>query len=106
MDFEKMRKRVELQSVTETTSGLGETSRAWATYATVWASIKQLTGRELFYSQQVHSEATTQITIRYSSAVVTKNRVLFGARIFQILDIKNIDEKNERLELLTVEVKE
>jgi SPP1 family predicted phage head-tail adaptor len=106
MDFEKMRKRVELQSVTETTSGLGETSRAWATYSTVWAAIKPLQGRELYYAQQIHSEATTQITIRYSSAVVTKNRVKFGSRIFQILDVKNIDEKSERLELLTVEIKE
>jgi SPP1 family predicted phage head-tail adaptor len=106
MDFEKMRKRVELQSVTETTSGLGEVGRAWATYATVWANIKPLQGRELVYAQQIHSESTTQITIRYASAVVTKNRIKFGTRIFQILDVKNIDEKNKIQELLTVEVKE
>ena len=42
-----LRHRVELQEPVENQDGYGEAERTYTTYATVWASVEPLSGREL-----------------------------------------------------------
>ena len=46
MEAGQLRHRVTIQQATETTDGFGGVTQAWATFATVWAAVEPLTGRE------------------------------------------------------------
>jgi len=71
--------------------------------ATVWASVEALTGRELFSAQQLVSEVTHKITIRWLDGIKSSMNVWFDGRQFQIQAIQNPDERHKLLILLCVE---
>lgn len=69
-----LRRRVELQRRIETRAGGGETVWTWETVETLWAEIAALSGRETFLAQQVASEATMRVRIRWCPHVKPKMR--------------------------------
>jgi SPP1 family predicted phage head-tail adaptor len=109
MEVGKLNKRIELQLNSEETSAyttsFGGLTTTWATASTVWASIRPLSGRELFIAQQAQSDANYEIRIRYYTGLDTFYRIKFGTRYFQILSVLNTDEHNEEMLLQCKEVK-
>lgn len=105
----KLNKRIELQVNSEETSAystsLGGLTTTWAMASTVWASIRPLSGRELYTAQQAQSDTDHEIRIRYYSGLDTFYRIKFGTRYFQILSVLNTDEHNEEMTLLCKEIK-
>ena len=99
----KLRHYVKLQSSTQAQSGYGEESKTWATDESIFAEIKPLRGSELLEYQQINSELTHRIIIRYTSNATSAKRILFGTRIFDINVVRNIDERNIYQELLCKE---
>lgn len=73
----QMRHRVVLQSRGDTELPSGEIVAGYTDLAEVWARIRPLSSREFFAAQQVSSEATTEITIRWREGVETAGRVLY-----------------------------
>jgi len=104
MQAGQLRHRIELQSSDGSKNTFGEKEKIWTTYATVWASIEPLRGRELLWAQQISAELTHSILIRYNSDVTVKDRAKMGVRIFTFNVVKNMDEKDEMLEILCKEV--
>lgn len=104
----ELRHRVEIQSNTETVDDHNAPQPGWSAEITVSGSIQHLSGRELVAAQQVHSEATYEIKVRYipTLTVLPSMRVKFGTRYFWILDVDNVDERNRELILACKEVKE
>ena len=100
----RLRHRVKLQSVSETPDSYGERTETWATYATVWASIRPVSGREVVEATQVGGEVQTLIEIRYNSSVTVKDRVKFGTRLFDINHVANPENRNEKQRLTCTEV--
>ena len=100
----RLNKRVTLQSATLARDGHGQAIETWSNVATVWAAIEPIRGREYFAAQQVSAETTHRVTIRHRSGVSPQWRVVFGSRTFRIESVINPLEKNERLELMCVEV--
>lgn len=72
-------------------------------FATVWAKVEALTGRELEAAQQKVSEVTHRITIRWLAGVKSNMNVWFDNRQFQIQDVENPDERHKLLMLLCIE---
>ena len=66
---------------------------------TVWASINSLQGREFENSSITVSELTHIIMIRFIDGLTTNHRVIFDSRIFEIVSIKNIEEREALLRL-------
>ena len=100
----KLRHRVELLSPTGAQDTFGGTSATGlASFATVWASVEALTGRELFAAQQVVAEVTHRVTMRYMPGVLAKMVVWFDNRQFQIQAVQNPDERKKMLMLLCLE---
>ena len=97
-------KKITIQYKTKTRNTFGEEVIAWATFAAVWAGIKQMHGKELYASQQFHAESNYLVKIRYRKGVLPTMRVLYGAKIFDILYVKNVDEENVVMELLCKEL--
>ena len=100
----RLDKRVTLQSATSARDGHGQAVETWSDVATVWAAVEPIRGREFFAAQQVSAETTHRVTMRWRSGVSPKWRVVFGGRTFRIESVINVREKNERIELMCVEV--
>lgn len=102
----KLRHRVVLQQRTAaspTNHPSGEKDAAWTTYLTVWASVEPLAGRELFAAQQVNSEVSVRIRMRYRDGITHKLRASFDGRIYDIVAVIDREERHVELELLCTE---
>ncbi len=103
MNAAKLRSRITIQQKAAPFDANGEPDGTWSTFATVFASIKQTGGREVYINQQVVAQATHQIEIRYKSGVTTKMRVLHGSRVFDIVNVIDKDERHMEMWLVCKE---
>jgi len=88
-----MRFRIALQSASENPSAHGDPGKTWATDATRWCSIEPMKGREFVGGAQTDSRVTHKVRIRAGDSVVDAltphDRLLFGTRIFNIIEVIN-----------------
>lgn len=90
-----LRHSVSIENYTTARGANGTETQSWSAAETVWASIEQLSGRELMIARQIKADATHRITMRYTSNLTAKSRVVFGSRVFYPLDPPaNTDQKN------------
>ena len=79
-------------------TAIGETDAAWTTYATCYAQIQPLLGREFMAAQQVQSKVDTKIRVRYMAAVTdgitAAMRVNDGGKIYNIEAAINVENRN------------
>jgi len=104
MQAGRLNKRVKLQRLAENQDSFGEMVRSYSDYATVWASIEPLQGRELEHAQQISAETSHKVKIRYNSNVASEHRVIYNDRIFEIEAVLNPYERNEQLVLMCKEI--
>lgn len=104
MQIGKLRHRITLQKQVNTVNDYGAAVTTWKNVATVWADVRPLSGREYFSAQQVQSEVTTQIWLRYLDGIMPTMRVKFGKRTLEIVSVLNTQERNVSLRLMCKEV--
>jgi SPP1 family predicted phage head-tail adaptor len=100
------RSLVEFQSLSGTANAYNEIipeDEVWTPYATRWAMIEPLQGRELIEAQQVKAEVSHKITILAGLTVSSKDRIRFGNRIFDIGPAVNVGEANRELQIMAIE---
>ena len=61
--------RITISQLTVARGALGGHDETWARYATVWAQMQDMTGREIFQAKAMGSAATKLFTIRYLAGV-------------------------------------
>lgn len=98
-----LRNYVVIQRSTETHDSNQELILTWSTFASVWAEILPLIGREYWASRQVVSEVTGKIRIRYLAGVTAKMRVIDGSKTYDIEAVIDVENKHEELVLLVKE---
>ena len=98
----QLRHSVAIQSATESRDSY-DVDFAWATVATVRASISPLSGTESIVADQEQATATHKVVMRYWSGLTTSHRLLWGSRVLEIQSIVDVDERNRRIELLCKE---
>ncbi len=98
-----LRHRVTIQRKTATVDTHGGPIETWETVCSISASIEPLQGREFIAAQAVNAEITGKIRIRYRSDITASMRVLFGAKIYNILSVINPAELNRELVLMVSE---
>ena len=96
-----LRHRITIQQLAEAENDMGDIVQVWTDFAIVWASVEPLSGREYLSAQQVTSETSGRIRMRYKAGVMATMRVLFGGRIYRILSVINPEERNIEFELMT-----
>lgn len=108
MKIGKLRHRVTIQKLISTPDGGGGSTKTWIDDATVWAAIEPLRGGERYVAQQVQSELTHKITMRYREGIKPQMRIKYKDRIkdriFEIWSVIDIDERRIWLEMLCSEV--
>ena len=96
--------KIIFQEQTQTKSSVGQPKNTWNDILTTWASIQTISGKEQFLSNQNFQTLSHKLRVRYSKLINSKQRILFGNRIFKILAVLNIYEKNKEFEILVEEV--
>lgn len=84
---------VSLQSYTESIdSNTGEKLQSWSEYATAWARIQQAeSGSEVVDADRREHKQTVNFTIRFNSSVMTKHRIVWDTKNFNIINVANIE---------------
>jgi len=100
----KLRHRLAFNSLSRGRDEFGGTIDMFTTYATLWGSIRPMTGRELENAQQISGELTHMVRIRYNSSVAITNRFTFDDRTFEIVYILDYDERNIWMDMMAKEI--
>lgn len=74
----------------------GEQGTAISVLASVWASIRPREGSEIIGSQEVQAQTTHDIVIRYLTGIDAKHQILYGARTFEIKNVRNVYELDHK----------
>jgi SPP1 family predicted phage head-tail adaptor len=100
----ELRSRVVVQSATRTTDAGGGFATTWADGASLWAKVEPLEGSELLRAQQLQARVTHRVTIRYRRGLTAASRLRLGARVLDIQQVIDVDERHQFTELLCEEV--
>lgn len=94
MQAGKINRRITIEQRVEVDDGGGGKKITWQPFATVWASITPSTGREVYQSDQVRAELWYDIKIRYRAGVKSSMRVNYNGRLFNIRNVRDIEERH------------
>lgn len=70
-----------------------------------WASFRDLKGTAFYASQQLNTKIEGTLKIRYRSDIKSEYKFKLGDRIFEIITVVNVDEKNRELLIRYKEMK-
>lgn len=99
MDAGKLDQRITLQSATPGKDAVGGPTETWGDVATVWAQVRDLSGKAINAAQQVGSAVTRRVTIRWRGGVDAAQRVKFADnRVAKVAFVREVGRK-ELLEL-------
>jgi head-tail adaptor len=96
-------------ATTETFDTFGQPVASWTTVGTFWGFLRPATGREAIIAKQTKAEATHLLTTRYLGSGVAINptyRWVLGSRVFGIVEIRNIEERNRAYEMTLQEIQQ
>lgn len=100
----RLRHRVDIEEFAQNKStDTGAVTEAWATVATVWASVEPLKGREFIEASQVQSNLSHRVRMRYRPGVTTSHRLVHNGRALNIVSVANLEERNIELEIMCME---
>lgn|SRR4030065_1640189 len=99
----ELRNYITIQQPTESQDANLELILTWSTFATVWASIEPLIGREFYAARQVNAELTGKISLRFINGITAKMRVLYDSKTYNIEAVIDVENRHKELILLVKE---
>lgn len=100
----RMRHRITVQLSSEASDGAGGTVTTWTDTVSAWAALEPLTGRETREAAGIGSSVTHTVTMRYRTGIAPSARVVYGARVFRVVAVRDPEERKRQLILDCVEV--
>lgn len=96
MQAGKLNKRILLQRPVKVQSPTtGAVTDDWADVKKLWASVVDLSARDLVAAQAGQSEVTTRITIRWRDDITDKHRIIYRNRIYNIAGVLEDDKSGK-----------
>ncbi|MBN8957770.1 MAG: phage head closure protein [Rhizobiales bacterium] len=99
----RLRERVVLEAPVESDDGAGGVVRTYATQATLWAEIIAVSAKGALVADAAGASVTHRITIRSGVDVTMRHRFRLGARIFEIVSMRDADPQGR---LMLIEARE
>jgi len=100
----ELTQRIGLQRSANTqVDAYGQPTNTYGTYATIWASVRPLSGREQEIGSARGALLSHRVNIRYRPGVSHGDRLIMGDRILEIVSVRNIDEAKTQLEIDAIE---
>lgn len=69
----------------------------------VWAFVSPMTGREYEEAQKLRGETTYNIITRFFEGITHDMKIVFKGKIFDIVSVLNIAERDEQLKIVAKE---
>lgn len=101
----RLSRRVTIQERVETQNATGEVVWTWQDVCSVWAEISAISGREFFSAQQIQSNVTHTILIRYRPGILAKMRAVESscdATIYYDIEAPLANARRTELRLMCV----
>jgi SPP1 family predicted phage head-tail adaptor len=96
IDPGRLKTRLLIQSPDETDDGQGGVTRAFATLATVWASVTPVPARAAGAGVEADAEGAAikyRIILRSNFSLTLQHRLVDGARIYRITAFRDRDDR-------------
>lgn len=103
MDIGRTNKRITFCRYEEKENALMQTEQVLTEVKTVWASVEPTRGREYQEAQRIRPELTYKVTTRYHKGITSEMFIKFQDRLFNIISVINVRERNEMLEIICTE---
>lgn len=97
----RLRHIVSIDRQVEVVDSNGDHLREWQNITSRRAEIKPLTGRELLLAQQVQSQVTVAITMRYLAGIDASCRIRFNGATYNVLAV--INDADSGIETMTLQ---
>lgn len=99
---QRLRHQIRIRQRATSLNGYRENTGAWSTFATVYAGIEQLTGREFVAMQAMQADVTCRVVVRHEDVdgVTTQMVVVFDNRVFDIVEVRNLRERDRVVYLM------
>ena len=91
IDAGQLTERIVIQSPTDSQNEVGEATLTFTTFATVWADVRAMSGREAERYGQVVGLASHMVTIRELPGLTTGMRIIYRNRTLEIGSINEYD---------------
>jgi SPP1 family predicted phage head-tail adaptor len=98
-----LRHWVTIRTYTKSRDAYGAEVETWADFATTWASVEPLIGREYMAAKQISAEVSHKIRMRYIAGLLPTMKIAWGAREFEIVSILNVAERNNEVVIMATE---
>ena len=95
--------RIVIEQAAETRNSVGEVTLSWSTFATVWADVQALSGREAERYGQIVGFTGHKVTIRTLPGVKVSMRVIYESTRTLEIGAINEYERGWYLELICTE---
>ena len=97
--FPTFRERITFYSITEVLDGYGGNNIIEVLLGSAWAAVEKLSGSELWRAGGIVTEADWRITTWYRSDItVTPTCIIkLGTRVWDILDLIDVENKHQYL---------
>lgn len=99
----ELRKVGTLQERSTAKDEYGGQSPLFVDLATVRFKLESGGGREIEAASSSRAQALATIVMRYRPGVVPTMRIVMGARIFNITNVTDVDERHQELDLAVIE---
>ena len=92
--------RIVLQAPQSGFDPIGQPLEGWEDFATVWAQVSPLQGREYLAAGALVSAVETRIRLRYRPGVTSAMRVLHGSDVYGIEAVIHVKSARQELQLM------
>ena len=96
----ELRNQVQITRKDASLNAYNEEVVTWPVFASVWAKIDHLRGREYLDARQATADLTTKITIRYLQGMLPSMRVEFGDQVYEVISVIDVQERHNVMELM------
>lgn len=96
----RLSERIVLQEKAVTRGGNGEEVVTWETFATVWADVEPLSGREVVAVRAAQADLSLRVRLRYLAGVNPAMRVYWKGAAWPITEVIDVRARRTELELL------
>lgn len=100
----KLRHKIIIQQSSVTVGSGGLATESWTSFATIYAAVEPLTGREFFEAAAKMPSVTTRFRIRYLAGVTPGMRISYDGKYYDITNVLHINEHREEMHLMTKEL--
>jgi SPP1 family predicted phage head-tail adaptor len=98
-----LRHRLALEELDRVSDGGGGFTETWVGAATLWCDLRPLAGSETVEADRLAGTVTHEVALRYRPGVVPAMRFRNGGRVFHIVSVINVDERDRWLKCLCEE---